>query len=64
MHDSCCDALQTRRQFFGRSALGLAPMALASLFADERSARGAANAGAWKIRSLRGLRIFRRGPSE
>ena len=47
MHDSCCDALQTRRQFFGRSALGLAPMALASLFADERSARGAANVGAW-----------------
>jgi hypothetical protein len=47
MHDSCCDAMQTRRQFFGRSALGLAPMALASLFADERSARGAANAGAW-----------------
>ncbi len=48
MHDSCCDTLQTRRQFFGRSALGLAPMALASLFADERSARGAVNAGAWK----------------
>jgi hypothetical protein len=48
MHDSCCDALQTRRQFFGRSALGLAPMALASLFADERSARGAANEGAWQ----------------
>ncbi|HEX4072406.1 MAG TPA: DUF1501 domain-containing protein, partial [Planctomycetaceae bacterium] len=48
MHDLCCDALQTRRQFFGRSALGLAPMALASLFADERRARGASNAGAWQ----------------
>jgi Protein of unknown function (DUF1501) len=42
MHPSGCDFRQTRRQFFGRSALGLAPLALASLINDERSARGAA----------------------
>ncbi len=52
MHDSCCDARQTRREFFGRSALGLAPMALASLLADERRARGATLVGGQGIDPL------------
>jgi hypothetical protein len=45
MHELCCGIGQTRRQFCARTALGLAPMALASLIADERPARGATSIG-------------------
>ena len=41
MHQACCDSRQTRRRFFGRTALGLAPLALASLMDDERPSRAA-----------------------
>ncbi len=37
-----CNANATRRQFFGRCAVGLAPVALASLLADDSTVRGAA----------------------
>ncbi len=44
MSTSCDDGKQTRRDFFNHSALSLAPLALASLLADDRAAHAAATA--------------------
>jgi Protein of unknown function (DUF1501) len=50
MHQPCYDLHQTRRQFFGRTALGLAPLALASLLGDEQVSRAATSNDSLAVR--------------